>query len=286
MTSGDGLTSGDGFTRRDAMTSGDRKGADLAKVAIAALLALTGCAHRYHVDGLVVSVNPTARTATVSHREIKGYMPAMAMPFRFDKLDGLAPGAHIEFELRSGKAGKVRVLKQDLGEIRLPAPAILTGAVVPDFELTDHLKRPSALSAFRGRVVVIDFIYTRCPLPEVCPRLSANFARLQKRFAGREVTLLSITVDPQFDTPPVLADYGRRWRANPEQWRFLTGDVRPVAAMFGLLYWAEDYAITHSNMTAVIDRDGRLAALVEGAGYTAEQLGDIVDSQIARPSAR
>jgi protein SCO1/2 len=252
------------------------------KYATAALVVLTGCAHRYRVDGLVVSVNPAARTALVSHREIKGYMPAMSMPFRFDKLDGLAPGAHIEFELRSGKARKVRVLKQDLGEIRLPAPTIRIGSAVPDFVLTDQLNRPTALSAFLGRVVVIDFIYTRCPLPEVCPRLSANFARLQKRFAGREVTLLSITVDPQFDTPEVLADYGRRWRANPEQWRFLTGDVRPIAAMFGLLFWAEDYAITHSNMTAVVGRDGKLAAMVEGAGYTAEQLGDIVQTLLAK----
>ena len=204
-------------------------------------------------------------------------MPAMSMPFRFDKVDGLAPGAHIEFELRSGLARKVRVLKQALGQIRTPAPTVRVGDVVPDFELTDHLNRPTRLSAFRGRVVVVDFIYTRCPLPEVCPRLSANFARLQKRFAGREVSLLSITLDPQFDTPQVLADYARRWRADPEQWRFLTGDIRPVATMFGLLFWAEDFAITHSNSTVVIGRDGRLSALVEGAGYTAEQLGDIVE---------
>ena len=250
------------------------------------LLIISGCAHRYTVDGLVVSVNPAARSALVSHREIKGYMPAMCMPFRFDKLDGLTPGAHVSFELRSGKATRVRLLKQDLGEIRLPAPAIRTGVSVPDFELTDHLNRPTSLSSFRGRVVVIDFIYTRCPLPEVCPRLSTNFARLQKRFVGREVTLLSVTVDPQFDTPLVLADYARRYRANPDQWRFLTGDIRPVAAMFGLLFWAEDYAITHSNSTAVIDRNGKLAALVEGSGYTAEQLADIVEPLLAKPSAR
>ena len=93
-------------------------------------------------------------------------------------------------------------------------------------------------------------------------------------------------MDPQFDTPAVLADYGRRWRANPEQWRLLTGNIRPVAAMFGLLFWAEDYAITHSNSTAVIGRDGKLAALVEGAGYTAEQLGDIVEAQLTKLNAR
>ena len=213
-------------------------------------------------------------------------MPAMAMPFRFDKLDGLQPGAHIEFDLRQGKASHVQIRKQDLGEIRLPAPVVAVGVEVPDFELTDHLNHPFQLSSLHGRVVAIDFIYTRCPLPEVCPRLSANFARLQKRFADRELTLLSVTVDPQFDTPAVLADYARRWRADPAQWRFLTGDVKPVAAMFGLLYWAEDYAITHSNSTAVIGRDGRLAAFVEGAVYTAEQLGDLIEAALsAKPTA-
>lgn len=251
-----------------------------------ALVFFTGCAHRYRVNGFVVSVDPVAKTALVSHGEIKGYMPAMSMPFRFDKVDGLAPGAHIEFDLRSGMGRKVRVLKQDMGPIRTPAPTLRVGDVVPDFELTDQLNRPTRLTAFRGRVVVIDFIYTRCPLPEVCPRLSANFARLQKRFAGKEVSLLSITLDPQFDTPQVLADYARRWRANPEQWRFLTGDIRPVAAMFGLLFWAEDYAIVHSNSTAVIGRDGTLAALLEGAGYTAEQLGDIVQPLLSISSGR
>ena len=243
---------------------------------------ITGCSHRYRVDGLVVSVDPAARTALISHREIKGYMPAMSMPFRFDKVNGLAPGSHIEFDLRSGKARNVRVLKQELGQIRLPAPTIAAGEVVPDFELIDHLNRLTNLSAFRGRVVVIDFIYTRCPLPEVCPRLSANFARLQKRFVGKDVILLSITLDPQFDTPQVLADYARRWRTNPDHWRFLTGDIRPVAAMFGLMFWAEDFAITHSNSTAVIGRDGRLAAIVEGAGYTAEQLGDVIQPLLAK----
>lgn len=254
-------------------------------VALASFL-LAGCAHRYHAEGLVVSVNPSARTAVVSHREIKGYMPAMAMPFRFADVKGLQPGAQIEFDLHQGKVSHVRIRTQDLGEIRLPAPTVTVGSLVPEFALTDHLNRPLKLSDLRGRVVALDFIYTRCPLPEVCPRLSANFARLQKRFASRELTLLSVTVDPQYDTSTVLADYARRWGADPDRWKFLTGDAKPVAAMFGLLYWAEDYAITHSNSTAVIGRDGRLAALVEGAGYTAEQLGDIIEVSLSvKPNA-
>ena len=88
--------------------------------------------------------------------------------------------------------------------------------------------------------MAINFIYTRCPLPDVCPRLSANFATLQRRFRdplNRDLVLLSVTVDPDYDTPPVLADYARRWAADLSVWRFLTGDIGSAgrAARPGLL---------------------------------------------------
>ncbi len=123
------------------------------------------------------------------------------------------------------------------------------------------------------------FIYTRCPLPDVCPRLSANFAYLNKRV--HDVALLSITIDPQFDTPAVLAEYARRYGSDGERWRFLTGSIeqiREVAGRFGLIYWPEDGSITHTVATGIIGRDGRLAALVEGSSYRPEQLRDLVTS--------
>jgi protein SCO1/2 len=125
-------------------------------------------------------------------------------------------------------------------------------------------------------VVAIDFVYTRCPLPDVCPRLSANFAALQKRVPGLQ--LLSITVDPQFDRPPVLAEYARRYGADPERWTFLTGsleEVRRVAAEFGLVFWNEESMIAHTAVTAIVDRDGKLAGLVEGSSYRWEQIRDL-----------
>ena len=151
---------------------------------------------------------------------------------------------------------------------------------MPDFTLTDQDDRVVKLSDFRGQLIAVDFIYTRCPMPDVCPRLSANFARLQKRFGGK-IVLLSISLDPEYDTPAVLTDYAHRWRADSESWRFLTGsmeDVRKVAGRFGVVYWAEEGAITHTSSTAIIDPDGRLRAVVEGSSFTSQQLIDLVDA--------
>jgi protein SCO1/2 len=151
---------------------------------------------------------------------------------------------------------------------------------MPDFALTAQDGKKVRLSDYRGQLVAVDFIYTRCPLPDVCPRLSANFARLQKRL-GTRVALLSITLDPEFDTPEVLTGYARRWEADPSIWRFLTGapdDVRAVAGHFGVVYWPEENALTHTSSTALIDRAGKLAALVEGSAFTSQQLLDLVEA--------
>src|SRR5262249_51220814 len=152
------------------------------------------------------------------------------------------------------------------------------GAGVPDFELIDQSGAPLRLRDLDGKIVAVDFIYTRCPLPDVCPRLSANFAQLQRRFAGRmgtDLVLLSITIDPQYDTPEVLAKYAKIWGAKLAGWRFLTGsaeEVQRVAARLGMTYWPEEGLLTHTSQTAVIGRDRTLRAIVEGSSYTAGQL--------------
>jgi len=150
---------------------------------------------------------------------------------------------------------------------------------LPEFRLTDQAGREGARDDLRGRVVAINFIYTRCPLPDVCPRLSANFAVLAKKFAGR-VLFLSVTVDPDYDTPAVLSEYARRWSADPATWHFLTGGVGPLAAALGEVYWFDEGSIGHNSMTSIIGRDGKLAAVVEGAGYRVDQLGNLLEQQL------
>jgi protein SCO1 len=229
---------------------------------------------------MLLQSDAAKRTVVISHRDIEGYMPAMTMEFRTRQVPNLAPGTRISFQVvarhHSTEVTNI-VSRAAAAEFTAPKP-IAIGSMVPDFTLTSEGGQPIRLSALRGKPVAIDFIYTRCPLPDVCPRLSANFARLQRRF-GNEVTLLSITIDPQFDRPDVLTRYARRWNANPESWHFLTGDeaaIRSVAAGFGLLYFAEEGSITHTTRTAVIDRSGRLTGLVEGSSYAVSQLGDLI----------
>lgn len=230
---------------------------------------------------MLLRADPVKKTVLISHRDIKGYMPAMTMEFHARQIPALPPGTRITFKLsvnRHDSEVTDIVSRGTAPEFSAPEP-IAAGTPVPDFTLTDETGRPFQLSRLRDRVVALDFIYTRCPLPDVCPRLSANFAALQRRF-GPKVTLVSITIDPQYDTPAVLREYAKRWNANSENWHFLTGEdavIRSVAASFGLLYFAEEGSISHTARTAVIRRGGQLAGLVEGSNYAVSQLGDLIE---------
>ena len=193
----------------------------------------------------------------------------------------LSPGRPGGIRAGGGKGAFVRPAhpaKRARAKFR-PPRKLHAGDRLPDFRLTDQQGRTVTEDDLRGRVAAVNFIYTRCPLPDICPRLSANFAALQRRFGDR-VPLLSVTVDPDYDTPAVLADYARRWSADPGGWRFLTGDVARLAAALGEVYWTDEGSIGHNSMTTVIGRDGRIAAMVEGAGYRVDQLANLLAHQL------
>jgi protein SCO1/2 len=245
-------------------------------------------AHRYPVEGIVVETKPELRQMVVAHKPIDNYMPAMTMAFRVESavdLEKLSPGTRVAFELEVGKhasiARKVKI-EEAINDLNLPKAQlnkVSIGLKMPPFSLIDQTGKTVNLSDFRGKVVVVDFIYTRCPLPDVCPRLSANFASVSKKLRGRDVEFLSITIDPQYDTPAVLAEYAQRWQAG-DSWKFLTGTpekIQEVAGLFGLVYWPEEGSITHSVATAVIGRDGTLVAKIDGARYRPDQLLALVE---------
>jgi protein SCO1 len=173
------------------------------------------------------------------------------------------------------------------------SPSKLTsGQTVPDFSLIDQNNRSVTLSEFHGKVVAITFIYTRCPLPDYCIRLSNNFARLQKRFndrMSRDLVLLSITFDPEYDQPGVLAKYAATWKANVEGWHFLTGElskVKQVCGMFGVNFWRDEGLMTHSLHTVIVDRERRLVANIEGNQFTPAQLGDLVQATLTHGNSQ
>jgi protein SCO1/2 len=245
-------------------------------------------AHRYPVEGIVVETKPELRQMVVAHKQIDNYMPAMTMAFQVGKevdLAKLAPGTRVAFELKVGKhvsiaeKVEVRATSKDVDLPKTPVNKVATGLKMPSFSLIDQEGKPVSLSDLSGKVVVVDFIYTRCPLPDVCPRLSANFASVSKKLRGRDVEFLSITIDPQYDTPAVLSEYARRWQAGGS-WRFLTGTpekIQEVAGLFGLVYWPEEGSITHTVATAVVGRDGTLVAKIDGAAYRPDQLLALIE---------
>jgi protein SCO1/2 len=168
------------------------------------------------------------------------------------------------------------------------AQVVAQGQSVPDFELTDQEGNGIHLSSFLGKVVVLTFGYSRCPNPEYCFRLSNNLAQVERRFslsAGRELVLLTIAIDPEHDQGAVLTQYAAVWKADPAVWHFLTGplpQIKQVAGMFGMNFWREDGLLTHSLHTVIIDRRGKLATNLEGNQFTAQQLGDLVQSIMNR----
>jgi protein SCO1 len=272
----------------------------------------TLAAQKYSAKGIVLKVDQTNRSLVVSCDEIPGYMAAMAMPLSVrnaKELEGLAAGAAIEFTLVVDKTSShiedIRIrpyqnTEQDpLGARRLkivasiagppPAPEVKVGDRVPDFALIDQNLQRVSLPQFKGKVVAVTFIYTRCALPDFCYRLSTNFSRLQKRFTsrmGRDLMLLTITFDPAHDSPEVMEKYGKIWNADPKGWRLLSGpkpEVDKVCSMFGISFWPDEALMTHSLHTFLIDRNGVLTANLEGNKFSADQLGDLVQTVLDRP---
>ena len=255
------------------------------RFSIVLLTCLTAaCAKRHPATGLVLAVHPTQ--LLISHQAIQNVMPAMTMPIAATNTSQLKPGDQIDFILkidkRKSQATNIKKREGLTGGLTLKQPeeTVPLQQQMPDFALTDQAGRPQSLSQLKGQTVAVNFIYTRCPLPEVCPRLASHFARLQRRFAGQPVRFLTITLDPQYDTVAILKDYARKWRADAATWQLLTGtkpEVDLIAKRFGMLYWPEQGQLTHTSVTGVIDPQGRLAARIEGSSYDAAQLGDLIE---------
>ena len=159
---------------------------------------------------------------------------------------------------------------------------------VPDFNLIDQNGRPVQFSQFAGKVVAISFFYTKCPYSNYCFRLSNNFGIVRQRLAdrmGKDLVLLSITFDPVYDQPETLAKYARTWKTGQAGWYFLTGqpaEIKRVCAMFGTNVWTNEGLLSHTMHTVVIDREGNLAANLEGNEFTAEQLGNLLQAVMDR----
>lgn len=244
----------------------------------------SGPQKRYELKGKIIEVNKVERTATIEHEEIKDYMPAMTMPFFVKddvELNIIKPGDTISTTLVvEGKSSWIEQstisegVPPDVQSMDVPGEP-KRGEEIPDFHLTNQDGKPIRLAQYRGKTLVLTFIYTRCPQADQCPLMSENFHQidqeLQKDQAFYARThLLSITFDPEYDTPKVLRSYGaaltgRYSDETFQQWEFATGteeQVKGVAQFFGLRYFHDTDSgrdqVIHTLRTAVIGPDGKL----------------------------
>ena len=267
-------------------------------------LGLASCARpeekatRYDLKGDVVSVDVAKEEVVVDHEEIPGFMAAMRMPFKLrdrDALSVIAAGDKLQATLVVTDTAywleNPVITKGIPGDEARAAEAAgpAAGAEAPAVKLVNQDGKPLELGSLRGRAVLLTFIYTRCPFPDQCPLLSNNFAAIHRELerdpALRPRThLLSVTLDPAYDTPKVLRSYGaaltERFSAETfEHWDFATGDpeeIRRLAQFFGLAYKEESGQIVHSLRTALLTPDGKVSKIYRGNEWKPEQvLADI-----------
>lgn len=272
-----------------------------AAVAVLFLVALgSGCApsepsgdvdgrQEFVVSGRVVAIADDRETITLNHEEMPGFMPAMTMPFYLKEAslaEGLVPGDTVEFTFvvagdrswieairkvapRERAAAETDDQRDAARALRARIPRLDEGDLVPSFALVNQEGEPFETGQWLGKAVAISFIFTRCPVPEFCPRMSANFRALQKEIGQSpglrdRVQLLSVTIDPGYDTPEVLRRYAATYTDSLDNWTFATGDparIEEMTTRFSIFVDPGDGGanIDHALGTAVVDPEGRLA---------------------------
>ena len=253
----------------------------------------------FRLKGVVRKVDASSGEVSIAHQEIPGFMPKMTMPFALkDKalLKELRPGDEVEGTLGVDYEGEGvkgmdlldltvtrRAVAGPPGSSLTPAPGagpLKPGEPVPDFAVTTQDGSTLRLSDLRGKVIALTFIYTRCPLPEFCPAMDAKFAELARRISAVParadgVRLLSVSFDPEHDTPAVLSAHAARRGAKPPLWTFAVAsheELGKVADAFGLTYIAGTREIEHNLRAALIGPDGRLVRLEVGPGWAPTDL--------------
>jgi protein SCO1/2 len=247
------------------------------------LLACLACSHRktYPLQGEVRGKDLAANEVTVNHGDIPGFMPAMTMPYKVKNtamLQELQPGDKIAAEVVVSKAGNdywledVRITDESRrGKVKpVESHMLMPGEKVPDVPLVDQDGQTIRLKDFAGKAVLVTFIYTRCPVPTFCPRLSSQFARIHNALKTTpddygKTHLLTISFDPKYDTPAVLRKYGLAYLEGDasgfSHWDFAStkeADMRRLAQAFGLDYQEQDNQISHTMNIALIAPDGTL----------------------------
>ena len=250
---------------------------------------------RYALTGQVLRVEPERNVLVVRHDEIKGYMPAMTMEFVVAKGDLAVakPGQRIRAELVPAKDGGDFRLEKIWPDDKVSADTIAASALqlrqdthargksayreigetVPDFALFDQSGRVVQSERFRGKQILLNFIFTRCPDAKMCPASTAKMMAAQRlaRDAGvPNLELVSITLDPAFDTPGVLKEYAELRGIDTSNFSFLTGPenaIRDLLTQFGVIAQFQGDILQHTLTTLLINADGKIAHRADGSAW-------------------
>jgi protein SCO1 len=252
----------------------------------------------YHLRGKVVSASPKTGEVTLDHEAIPGFMEAMTMPYKLKDasiLNELHPGDVITADVLVSQGDDATILLDHIvvvaqakpdykptSSYHVPAP----GDTVPEFALRNQDGHVLNLSQFRGKELLITFIYTRCPMPNFCPLVTKNFAQIEKKLAAdpklyAKTHLMSISFDPAYDTPQRLKAYGEGYIGGDAKktfahWDFAVADkpvVMEMAKFFDIgISDAGDGTINHTLSTTLIGRDGKVAAFYPGNEWTPDQV--------------
>ena len=251
-------------------------------------------ARAFKLAGEVLAVKPDRTQVTVKHEDVVGFMPAMTMPFTVkepEQLDGISVGDLLQATLMVSdeeawltgiqKTGTLPPEERSGPAGEPPSIELRPGMALPEIQLQVQDGRTRPLSSYRGSYLLLTFIYTSCPLPDYCPRMDNYFAALQRGILmspplREAVRLLSISFDPDVDTPKVLLEHAKQVGAYDAVWRFATADradIDAFGAKLGLVVIREGKngrQITHNLRTALIDRDGKLVKTYNGNDWSPE----------------
>lgn len=264
--------------------------------------ALQSTPETYTVRGILRGINFADQSVTVEHEEVPDYMPAMTMPFDVKSMAEVQPlkvGDGMEFRLvvTDNNSWIENVKKIDPALVKLPpkrsaivansstVERLKEGDRLIDFQLVDQKGRQITRETFAGKPLFITFIFTRCPIPNFCPLMSQNFVDIQKGLADsprkEDVQYLSISFDPEFDTPEILSQYARKYAADGEQWRFATGtpeEIKKLTQAFSIYIQPEQGTISHGLATALIGPDGTIRKIFRGNSWPATEAVQAVNA--------
>lgn len=243
----------------------------------------------FAVKGIVRGLDPAQREVKIEHEAIPGFMEQMTMPFTVKEtnlLTGLLVGDAVSFRMwvtpEEGWIDQIVKIpltnvtlqmkpRPPVREVRLVEPLKL-GDAIPDYPFTNQLGQSFGLAEFKGQALGITFIFTRCPFPNFCPRMSSHF-----REACQKLTvlpdgppnwhLLTVSFDPDHDTPAVLKTYAEAYQADAKRWTFATGamiDIDAITEQFGMFFAPDGAFFSHNVRTAVIDNRGRVQRIFAG----------------------